>query len=149
MHGRHYPIDPGFFRQLRQFHNAILRRPSDSHVAHRFLVHARQDRHRQQPWPVGTHRLRRADGLRCGMEHRAATERVHVHKLHAGHRHARQNRAGNGVRDVVEFQVKEDAGAECGYFAHRLRTRRREQLAADLEHADKIGNLFREFQRGR
>jgi hypothetical protein len=48
----------------------------------------------------------------------------------------------------VEFQVEKDTRAKRRYFPYRLRAGRGKKLAADLEHTHKVGNLFREFQRG-
>jgi hypothetical protein len=72
-----------------------------------------------------------------------------VDELYARHGGARKDRTCYGVWDVVEFQIQEDPWAERCNLAHRLRACRRKQLAADLEHAYKIGNLLGEFQSGR
>ena len=47
----------------------------------------------------------------------------------------------NRVRDVVEFQVQEDAGAQATEPFHGSRPLGREQLGANLEHTGQIGHL--------
>ena len=74
---------------------------------------------------------------------------MHIDELHSRHRRGGQHRAGNRIRDIVEFQVEEDAGAQGRDFFDGGRTRSRKKLVADLEHAHKIGNLLRELHRGR
>ena len=103
---------------------------------------------REQARPVRAHRLARTNRLHRRVQHRVASERVHVYKLHSGHGRARQHGAGNGIRNIVEFQIEKNARPQCGNFPHSRRTRRGKKLAANLEHSDKIGNLLREFQRG-
>ena len=49
----------------------------------------------------------------------------------------------------MEFQVEENTVAECGDLLDRLSTGAGKELVADLEHADKIGDLLSELQRGR
>ncbi len=81
------------------------------------------------------------------MEHGVSTEGMHVYELYSGHCGAGQNRACDCVWDVVKFEVQKDARSERGNFPNGLRPCGRKQLAADLEHAYQIGNLFGEFQR--
>ena len=45
----------------------------------------------------------------------------------------------------MKFQVEEDTGAQFRYLPDRLRSDTGKQLAANLEHADKIRYLFREL----
>jgi hypothetical protein len=145
----YYAVDAGLFSQLCEFQDAGLRRAADAYFAHCFLVHAGEDSDSQEARAVRTHGLCGTNGLGGGMEHGSATKGVHVYELHSRHGGARKYRAGDGIRNVVKLQVEEDAGAECGYFADGLRPCSGEELAADLEHAHKIGNLFCEFQSGR
>jgi len=73
---------------------------------------------------------------------------VDIDKLQARHGGARQNRSGDSIRDVVILQIEKNTWAERGYFPYCFRTSGGEKLAADLEHAHKIGNLLCEFQCG-
>ncbi len=77
----------------------------------------------------------------------SAAKRVHVDELHSAQRRRGEHGAGNGVRNVVEFQVEKNAGAERCDFFNGGGTRSRKELVADLEHTDKIGDLLCEFQR--
>ena len=52
---------------------------------------------------------------------------------------------GYCIRNVMKFQVEEDSRTELRYLPHRFRPGRCKKLAADLEHAYKIGNLLGEF----
>ena len=70
-----------------------------------------------------------------------------VYELYSGHCGTGQNRSRDGVWNIVKFQIQEDARAKRGNFPNGLRASGRKQLAADLEHAHEIGNLFGEFQR--
>jgi len=47
--------------------------------------------------------------LRGGVDHGVSTEGMHVYELYSGHRGTGENRAGDGVWNVVKFQVQEDA----------------------------------------
>ncbi len=86
LHRSNYAVHTGGLRQLCEFHYAGLRRSTDSHFAHRFLIHAGQDCDGEQSRAVRTHRLAGPNGLHCRMKHRVAAKRVYVHKLHARHR---------------------------------------------------------------
>ena len=99
--------------------------------------------------PVSTHRDARADRLHRCLQHGAASQCVHIHKLHAGHRGRRKNRTCDRIRDVVEFQIQKDAGTQRGNFFHRRGPRGRKQLVADLEHTYEIADLFCKFCGGR
>jgi hypothetical protein len=79
------------------------------------------------------------------MEHCATAQRVHVHELYSGHGGAREYGASDGVGNVVKFQVQEDTWAKCRNLAYSLRPCCGKELAADLEHTDKIGNLLGKF----
>ena len=68
---------------------------------------------------------------------------MHIHQLHARQRRGGQHCSRNGVRNVVEFQIQKDVRAKLRNLPHRLRSSSGEELAADLEHAYKIGDLFR------
>src|SRR6266850_3612255 len=145
LHGCHYAIHAGAFRELRQLHHAQFRRAADAHLFHRFLIHARQNRHRKQSWPVRPHRHAGADGLYRCFEHGFSAKRMDVHELHAAHRRRREHGAGNGVGNVVKFQVEEHARAQGRDFFDCCRPCRREELVADFEHAYKIGDLLGEL----
>jgi hypothetical protein len=73
---------------------------------------------------------------------------VNIDQLNAGHGGAGEYRAGNCIGNIVKFQVQEDSGAECGNLVNGLRASGGKELAADLEHAHKIGNLPCKFQSG-
>jgi hypothetical protein len=45
----------------------------------------------------------------------------------------------------VEFQIEENTCAELRHLAHGLGTSRSKELAADLEHANKIRHLLGEL----
>ena len=77
--------------------------------AHGFVIHAGQNGDGDQASAVRAHRNSGADGLRGGLQHRRSAERVHVDQLHAGHCRGGKHRACNGIGNVVEFQVEEDA----------------------------------------
>lgn len=148
LHAGDNAIHSGGFCKLREFHDARFRRTADSYFAHGFLIHARQHRDGEQARTISAHRLTRTDCLRRGVQHRASTEGVYVDQLNARHGRGRQNRASDGVRNVVEFQIEKNARAERGNFLDRGRTGSGEKLAADFEHADEIGNLFGKLDRG-
>jgi len=97
--------------------------------------------------PVIAHRNASADGLRGGFEHGLATKRVHVDELHSTQRRRGKHSAGNGVGNVVEFQVEKNARAECRNFFNGSGTCGGKKLVADLEHTDNVGDLLCEFQR--
>jgi hypothetical protein len=66
----------------------------------------------------------------------------HLHIQPHGGRHG----LGNGVRDVVKFQIEEDAGTGRANALHDVRPGGNEQFLADLERADGGRDLFRKFQ---
>src|SRR5437660_9113920 len=147
--GSNHAVHTGFFRKLRELDHARLRRAANADFLHGLLIHARENRDRQQARPVRAHGHSGADGLRRSLHHGFAAERVHAHELHAGHGCSGEHRSGNGIRDVMVFQVEEHAGAQRGDFFYRGGTGSGKKLIADLEHTDKIGNLRGKFHRGR
>src|SRR5580704_155595 len=66
---------------------------------------------------------------------------MHVYKLQPGQSRCCQHGASNRIRDVVEFQIKENVRAEFRDLPDRFRSGGRKELAADLKHADKISEL--------
>jgi hypothetical protein len=46
---------------------------------------------------------------------------VHVHQLHSGHGRAGKHRTGDGVGDVVKFQVEEDFRTQLPQLPDRSR----------------------------
>lgn len=66
------------------------------------------------------------------LEHRAATAGVHGEHLHV-EVNGGGDRLGDGIRDVVEFQIKEDGGAERANSPHNIRACGCEEFLADLE----------------
>ena len=68
-------------------------------------------------------------------------EHLHV-EPDSGH-----DRLGDGIRDVVKFQVEKYARARRANFFHDVRPGGGEQFAADLECANRRGDLRRKFQR--
>ena len=74
---------------------------------------------------------------------------MHIYKLHAGHCGRTEYGSRHGVGNVVKFQVKKNAVAERGNLFDGFGTSAGEKLAANLEHANQIGNFLRELQRRR
>src|ERR1700739_928330 len=72
---------------------------------------------------------------------------MHVEKLHSRHGCGREHRTCDSVRNIVEFQVQENAIAECGNLFHCFRPSAGKKLAADLEHANKVRDILGELQR--
>ena len=54
--------------------------------------------------------------------------------------------ASDGIRDIVEFEIEENAGAEFTDPAHGFGTCSGEELTADFEHADEVCDLFGKSQ---
>lgn len=86
LHRGNYAIHSGGLGQLCEFHDAALRGSTDSDFAHRFLIHAGQDRDGEESRAVRAHGLASANGLHCRVKHRVAAKRVYVYKLDARHR---------------------------------------------------------------
>src|ERR1700747_3354313 len=74
---------------------------------------------------------------------------MHVDKLHAGHSSRAKHRSRDGIGNVVEFQIEEDAVAKRRDLFDGFRTSAGEKLVADLEHADQVGNFLSKLQRRR
>ena len=77
------------------------------------------------------------------LHHRPPAEAVHVDERDAEARGAR-DRAGHGVRDVVELEVEEDLLAACHDLADELGAGGGEDLAAHLEEAHVAGQPLHE-----
>ena len=146
LHRSNDTVNANLFCELRELHDAKFWRAPNSDFLHGLLVHARQDGYSKKSGPVGAHGDSGADGLHGGFEHGSAAERVDVDKLHSRHGRRRKYGTGNGVGNVVEFQVEKNARAERSDFFNGGGARSGEELVADLEHTDKIGNLLCEFQ---
>ena len=97
--------------------------------------------------PVRAHWHASADGLRRGFEHGVAAERVHIDELHASHGCGDRTAPATVFGNVVEFQVEKNARAKRRDFFNCGGASGCEELVADFEHADQIGDLLCEFQR--
>src|SRR6185437_11867725 len=75
-----------------------------------------------------------SDGFAGGDEHRPAAGRVNVEHPYTEARR-RGAGAGDGVRNVVELEVEEEAEAASDELAHDLRARSNDELLADLDRA--------------
>jgi hypothetical protein len=74
---------------------------------------------------------------------------VDIDQLHSGHGCGSQYGSGNGVWNIVEFQIKKDPRAPLRHLPHRFGPGGRKELAADLKHPDKVRHLVRKLQCGR
>ena len=72
--------------------------------------------------------------------------------MHGEHLHVQSHRRGDsfgdGVRDVVKFQIKEHRGSRRANLPDDVRPGAREQFAANLECADYRRDFFGQLQRG-
>ena len=125
------------------------RRSRNAGLAHRFVIHAGKNGNGNQPSAIGSHGNPGADGLHRRFEHRGPAERMHIDQLYAGHRSRAQHRARDGIGNIVEFQIEDDAVAERGNLFHGFGAGAGEELAADFEHADQVRNFLRKLQRRR
>src|SRR5205823_1260376 len=96
-----HAVCAGFFAQQRQLDHARLRRAAHSDFLHGFVVHAGENRDRQQTRPVRAHGHAGADGLRRRLHHGFAAERMDIQQLHAGHACCGKYGARNGIRNVM------------------------------------------------
>src|ERR1700745_3524939 len=71
---------------------------------------------------------------------------MHVDKLHAGHSSRAKPRSRDGIGNVVEFQIEENAVAKRRDLFDGFRTGAGEKLVADLEHTDQVGNFLSKLQ---
>ena len=115
----------------------------------RRLVHARQhgdgDHERRAARRAPPRSSRAASRAACIIAR--AARRVHVDHPRAEPRR-RRDRAGDGVRDVVELQVEEDAIAAARRASRTIAgPSRGEQLVADLEAADGAAQRVGERER--
>src|SRR5260370_36094344 len=72
-----------------------------------------------------------------------------VDKLHAGNSSRAKHRSRDGIGNVVEFQIEENAVAKSGDLFDGFRPGAGEKLVANLEHADQVGNFLGKLQRRR
>ena len=72
---------------------------------------------------------------------------MNIHELHTRDRRRGKHRPRDCVGDVVEFQVEKNVRSQLRHLADGFGPRRSKELAANLEHADKIRHLLGELQR--
>jgi hypothetical protein len=73
---------------------------------------------------------------------------MYIDQLHAGHGGRGKHRTRHRVGNVVVFQIEEDAIAKGRHLPNGFGTSVAEELAANLEHADDIGNLLSKRKSG-
>jgi hypothetical protein len=138
---------PQASREPGEAQHLLQHRPGDAGFGQGRRVHARQhrDADHQRARPLLTRR--RLDGRlprRC--HHLASAGRVNVHHPHTEARRGGDRRL-HRVRNVVKFQVEEDAVAPFDQRAHDRGTLQREQTLADLEPANRAPQFIGELQR--
>src|SRR6266404_5224215 len=74
---------------------------------------------------------------------------MHVDKLHAGHSSRAKHGSRDGIGNIVEFQIEENAVAKRRDLFDGFRTGAGEKLVANLEHANQVGNFLGKLQRRR
>ncbi len=74
---------------------------------------------------------------------------MHIDKLYAGHGGRTQHGSRDGIGNIVELQIEEDAVAEGGNLFDGFGAGAGKELAADLEHSDQVRNCLRKLQRCR
>ena len=79
--GRDDPVDAGVFCQGGEFGDAVGGRPGDADFAQRSIVHAGENRDRQETRAIGAHGHAGTDGLHRSLQHNRAAERVNVEQF--------------------------------------------------------------------
>ena len=123
-------------RQIGEAQHLIENRALHSSLAKHLFVHAREHGNRDDQRRFAAFPLRGlVRGIPSGLHHARAAGGVNVDHPHA-ERCRRRHRRGDGVRDVVKFQVEEDSCPAARQRADDVRTLGGEEPAADLQPAD-------------
>ena len=114
----HDAVRSRLLRELREAAHGLDHRPVHADLVQGLVVVAGEDGDGEEARPHGGQRAHRR------LDHRPPAQAVDVHERDAQVRRAR-DRAGDGVRDVVELEVEEDLVAPAPRSRGRGRARRR------------------------
>src|SRR6185437_2418891 len=131
----HDAVEAAVAREAGEPQRLARRRVRDAGLGEGLRVEARQHRHRDEERPGKAFGSGSgSDGFAGGDEHRPAAGRVNVEHPYTEARR-RGAGAGDGVRNIVELEVEEEAEAASDELAHDLRARSNDELLADLDRA--------------
>jgi hypothetical protein len=105
----HDPIQAGLLRQTRELDRANWERSGKTDLSHFRSVQARQHSNAQKLGRVWF----RCNGAPGGQHHFQATRGMEGEQSHSRQLRSGRDGSGHSVRDVVEFQVKENTGGEA------------------------------------
>lgn len=127
--GGNRAVKPCGLGHQRQRHGARAHIAGNAHAAQRGGIEARQDRDAEEQRPP----LATSERLACRAHHGYAARRVQRQQADARQLRRGANSAGNGVRDVVKFQIEKNFGPGGGDFFNGAGAFGGEELAANLE----------------
>ncbi len=117
----HHTIEARSFGELREGRPLAWQPDREADFGERAVVHAGENRHTEQHRALFT----RAGGFPRGAHHRRAAARVQREQLHSRQARGRGYAVGDGVGDVVKFQVEEDSETKTPRAFSRLAGLRR------------------------
>ncbi len=131
-----HAVEPRALGEIGKAYHLILNRFAEAEDGDIVLIEAGQQRDADDERPFLTGGLRHAVGsVDGGFEHIAPAGRVHRHHEHVKPRRGSDG-AGDGVGDVVEFQVEEHRHPEAGDLRNPRRAVGGEEFKPKLHRAD-------------